>query len=122
MWFREGICHDNPEGSAWEEIDLPGEVVQISCGPAELVWAVLWEGQFIVREGISRDCPRGKESAGRWRVWSLDSNLSIYNILLTTGTSWAVVDSPNPDLGATHVAVGANVVWALTKDNKVGTQ
>lgn len=43
---------------------LPGEVVQISCGPAELVWAVLWEGQFIVREGISRDCPKGKESAG----------------------------------------------------------
>lgn len=48
----------------WEEMPLPGEVVQISCGPAELVWAVLWEGQFIVREGISRDCPKGKESAG----------------------------------------------------------
>lgn len=93
VWFREGICHDNPEGSVWEEISLPGEVVQISCGPAELVWAVLWEGQFIVREGITRDCPRG--------------------------TSWAVVDSPSPNLGATHVAVGANVVWALTKDNKV---
>ncbi|XP_075890776.1 tectonin beta-propeller repeat-containing protein 1 [Nelusetta ayraudi] len=93
VWFREGICHDNPEGAVWEEMPLPGEVVQISCGPAELVWAVLWEGQFIVREGISRDCPKG--------------------------TSWAVVDSPSPDLGATHVAVGANVVWALTKDNKV---
>lgn len=38
---------------------LPGEVVQISCGPGELVWAVLWEGQLIVREGISRDCPKG---------------------------------------------------------------
>lgn len=65
VWFREGICHDNPEGSLWEEMSIPGEVVQISCGPAELVWAVLWEGQFIVREGISRDCPKGKDSAGR---------------------------------------------------------
>ncbi|KAA8581780.1 hypothetical protein FQN60_003361 [Etheostoma spectabile] len=93
VWFREGIYHHNPEGSFWEEIPLPGEVVQISCGPGDLVWAVLWEGQLIVREGISRDCPKG--------------------------TSWAVVDSPSPDVGATHVAVGNNVVWALTKDNKV---
>uniref|UniRef100_A0A8D0D2F1 Tectonin beta-propeller repeat-containing protein 1 n=1 Tax=Sander lucioperca TaxID=283035 RepID=A0A8D0D2F1_SANLU len=93
VWFREGIYHHNPEGSFWEDIPLPGEVVQISCGPGDLVWAVLWEGQLMVREGISRDCPKG--------------------------TTWAVVDSPNPDVGATHVAVGNNVVWALTKDNKV---
>uniref|UniRef100_A0A665WNG2 Tectonin beta-propeller repeat-containing protein 1 n=1 Tax=Echeneis naucrates TaxID=173247 RepID=A0A665WNG2_ECHNA len=93
MWFREGICHHNPEGSLWEEIPLPGEVVQISCGPGDLVWAVLWEGQLIVREGIGRDCPKG--------------------------TSWTVVDSPTPDVGAIHVAVGVNVVWAVTKDNKL---
>ncbi|XP_060883536.1 tectonin beta-propeller repeat-containing protein 1 isoform X4 [Labrus mixtus] len=93
VWFREGICHHNPEGSSWEEVPLPGEVVQISCGPGDLVWAVLWEGQLIVREGIGRDCPKG--------------------------TSWAVVDSPSPDVGAIHAAVGVNVVWALTKDNKV---
>lgn len=59
VWFREGICFDNPEGSSWEEVPLPGEVVQISSGPGDLVWAVLWEGQCIVREGISRDCPKG---------------------------------------------------------------
>lgn len=35
------------------------------------------------------------------------------------GSSWAVVDSPSPDVGAIHVAVGVNVVWAVTKDNKV---
>uniref|UniRef100_A0A3Q3VNY7 Tectonin beta-propeller repeat-containing protein 1 n=1 Tax=Mola mola TaxID=94237 RepID=A0A3Q3VNY7_MOLML len=93
VWFREGICHHNPEGSKWEEVPLPAEVVQISCGPGDLVWAVLWEGQLIIREGISRDCPRG--------------------------TSWTVVDPPSPDVGAAHVAVGVNVVWALTKDNKV---
>lgn len=59
VWFREGIDHHNPEGSSWEEMTLPGEVVQISCGPGDLVWAVLWEGQLIVREGVSRDCPKG---------------------------------------------------------------
>ncbi|KAM4623995.1 tectonin beta-propeller repeat-containing protein 1 [Polymixia lowei] len=93
VWFREGICHHNPEGSSWLEVSLPGEVVQISCGSGDLVWAVLWEGQLIVREGISRDCPQG--------------------------TSWVVVDSPSPEIGAIHVAVGVNVVWAVTKDNKV---
>lgn len=62
VWFREGICFSNPEGSSWEEVPLPGEVVQISSGPGDLVWAVLWEGQFIVREGISRDCPKGRFS------------------------------------------------------------
>lgn len=35
------------------------------------------------------------------------------------GTSWKMVDSPSSDVGATHVVVGSNVVWALTKDNKV---
>uniref|UniRef100_A0A7N8XTH7 Tectonin beta-propeller repeat-containing protein 1 n=1 Tax=Mastacembelus armatus TaxID=205130 RepID=A0A7N8XTH7_9TELE len=93
IWFREGICHQNPEGSLWEEVAIPGEVVQISCGPGDLVWAVLWEGQLIVREGISRDSPQG--------------------------TLWTVVDSPSPDVGAIHVAVGVSVVWAVTKDNKV---
>uniref|UniRef100_A0A3P9N9S7 Tectonin beta-propeller repeat-containing protein 1 n=1 Tax=Poecilia reticulata TaxID=8081 RepID=A0A3P9N9S7_POERE len=93
VWFREGISHHNPEGSSWVEVPPPGEVVQISCGPGDLVWAVLWEGHLIVREGISRDCPRG--------------------------TSWAEVESPSPQVGAIHVAVGVNVVWAVTKDNKV---
>ncbi|KAK5615338.1 Tectonin beta-propeller repeat-containing protein 1 [Crenichthys baileyi] len=93
VWFREGISHHNPEGFSWVEVPLPGEVVQISCGPGDLVWAVLWEGHLIAREGISRDCSRG--------------------------TSWAVVKSPNPEVGAIHVAVGINVVWAVTKDNKV---
>lgn len=93
VWFREGIYHNSPGGSSWEDILLPGEVVQISCGPGDLVWAVLWEGQLIVREGIGRDCPKG--------------------------TSWAVVESPSPGVGAIHVAVGTNVVWAITKDNKV---
>lgn len=43
------------------------------------------------------------------------------NIVCMSGTSWVEVESPSPDVGATHVAVGINTVWALTKDNKVRT-
>lgn len=62
VWFRCGINNHNPEGSYWEEVSVPGEVVQISCGPGDLVWAVLWEGHLLVREGIGRDCLRGERS------------------------------------------------------------
>ncbi|XP_076856381.1 LOW QUALITY PROTEIN: tectonin beta-propeller repeat-containing protein 1 [Brachyhypopomus gauderio] len=93
LWFRDGIHHHNPEGSVWEEVLTPGEVVQVSCGPSDLLWAVLWEGHLLVREGITRDCPKG--------------------------STWVVVESPNPEVGAIHVAVGINVVWAVTKDHKV---
>lgn len=60
VWFREGIHHQNPEGSAWVEVQCPGEVVQINCGPGDLVWAVMWEGHLLVREGIGRDCLKGQ--------------------------------------------------------------
>ncbi|KAK7134549.1 hypothetical protein R3I93_017845 [Phoxinus phoxinus] len=93
VWFRCDINHHNPEGSFWEEVPVPGEVVQISCGPGDLVWAVLWEGNLMVREGIGRDC--------------------------LNGSSWVTVESPSPEAGAVHVAVGVNVVWAVTKDHKV---
>ncbi|KAL4624566.1 tectonin beta-propeller repeat-containing protein 1 isoform X1 [Arapaima gigas] len=93
VWFRKDIHHLSPEGSSWVEVQVPGEVVQISCGPGDLLWAVLWEGQLLVREGISRDCPKG--------------------------SSWVVVESPSPEVGAIHVAVGVNVVWAITKDHRV---
>uniref|UniRef100_A0A672KVJ6 Tectonin beta-propeller repeat-containing protein 1 n=1 Tax=Sinocyclocheilus grahami TaxID=75366 RepID=A0A672KVJ6_SINGR len=93
VWFRCGINHHSPEGSVWEEVPVPGEVVQISCGPGDLVWAVLWEGHLLVREGIGRDCLKG--------------------------SSWVTVESPSPVVGAVHVAVGVNVVWAVTKDHKV---
>ncbi|KAK1793893.1 hypothetical protein P4O66_010796, partial [Electrophorus voltai] len=100
LWFRDGIHHHNPEGSVWEEVPTPAEVVQISCGPADLLWAVLWEGHMLVREGITRDCPREIISA-------------------LQGSAWVVVESPNPEVGTIHVAVGVNVVWAVTKDHKV---
>ncbi|XP_075421580.1 tectonin beta-propeller repeat-containing protein 1 isoform X4 [Ascaphus truei] len=93
VWYREDVCHENPEGSSWSEIDTPGEAVQISCGPYDILWASLWEGQAIVREGIGRNNPQG--------------------------SSWTIVEAPTPENGIVHVSVGVNVVWAVTKDRKV---
>uniref|UniRef100_A0A8C3KSH1 Tectonin beta-propeller repeat-containing protein 1 n=1 Tax=Calidris pygmaea TaxID=425635 RepID=A0A8C3KSH1_9CHAR len=93
VWYRENVCHHNPEGSAWSVIATPGEVVQISCGPYDLLWATLWEGQAIVREGIDRNNPEG--------------------------ISWSIVESPSSENGIMHVSVGVDVVWCVTKDRKV---
>ncbi|KAF6083247.1 tectonin beta-propeller repeat containing 1 [Phyllostomus discolor] len=93
VWYREDVSHPNPEGSSWSLVDTPGEVVQISCGPHDLLWVTLWEGQALVREGINRNSPKG--------------------------SSWCVVEPPTPENGIMHVSVGVGVVWAVTKDRKV---
>ncbi|XP_070617355.1 tectonin beta-propeller repeat-containing protein 1 [Erythrolamprus reginae] len=93
IWYRNDVTHHNPEGSSWTLIPAPGEAIQISCGPYDLLWATCWEGQAIVREGIDRNNPQG--------------------------TSWTIVDPPVADNGISHVSVGVNVVWAVTKDRKV---
>ncbi|OCT64194.1 hypothetical protein XELAEV_18045294mg [Xenopus laevis] len=93
VWYREDVCHNNPEGSSWTEVETPSEVIQISCGPNDLLWASLWEGQAMAREGINRNNPKG--------------------------SSWTIVEAPTPENGIMHVSVGVNVVWAVTKDRKV---
>uniref|UniRef100_A0A8C3WAV1 Tectonin beta-propeller repeat-containing protein 1 n=1 Tax=Catagonus wagneri TaxID=51154 RepID=A0A8C3WAV1_9CETA len=93
VWYREDVSHPNPEGSSWSLVDTPGEVVQISCGPHDLLWATLWEGQALVREGISRNNPKG--------------------------SSWSIVEPPTSENGIMHVSVGVSVLWAVTKDRKV---
>ncbi|NXQ85258.1 TCPR1 protein, partial [Nyctibius grandis] len=91
--YRENVCHHNPEGSTWSFITTPSEVVQISCGPCDLLWATLLEGQAIVREGIDRNNPQG--------------------------ISWSIVESPSFGNGIMHVSVGVDVVWCVTEDRKV---
>nr|A9JRJ2.2 RecName: Full=Tectonin beta-propeller repeat-containing protein 1 [Xenopus tropicalis] len=93
VWYREDVCQNIPEGSSWTELETPSEVIQISCGPNDLLWASLWEGQAMVREGINRNNPKG--------------------------SSWTIVEAPTPENGIMHVSVGVNVVWAVTKDRKV---
>ncbi|XP_029414961.1 tectonin beta-propeller repeat-containing protein 1 isoform X2 [Nannospalax galili] len=74
-------------------METPREVAQISCGPHDLVWATLWEGQALVREGINRNNPKG--------------------------SSWSIVEPPGSENGIMQVSVGISVVWAVTKDHKV---
>ncbi|XP_062308052.1 tectonin beta-propeller repeat-containing protein 1 isoform X2 [Osmerus eperlanus] len=93
VWFREGIQPLVPEGSCWEEVEVPRELSQLSAGPGDLLWALLWDGQLLVRTGITLDSP--------------------------TGISWVVVDAPGKEGTAIHVAVGVGVVWVVTKDYKV---
>uniref|UniRef100_A0A3Q3VZQ2 Peroxin/Ferlin domain-containing protein n=1 Tax=Mola mola TaxID=94237 RepID=A0A3Q3VZQ2_MOLML len=93
VWFREGIHPRVPEGSSWEEVEVPREVVQLAAGPSDLLWALLWDGNLLVRTGLSLDSP--------------------------TGTSWVEVESPGMEVEGLHVAVGVSVVWVVTKDFKV---
>ncbi|XP_068575081.1 tectonin beta-propeller repeat-containing protein 1 isoform X3 [Cebidichthys violaceus] len=93
VWFREGIHPRVPEGSGWEEVEVPKEVAQLSAGPGDLLWALLWDGNLLVRTGLSLDSP--------------------------TGTSWVELESPGKEIEALHVTVGVSVVWVVTKDYKV---
>ena len=94
VFVRQGVTTTCPEGSGWLPIPIPEkcEVNQISVGPTGLVWAITWHGKSLVRSGVTR--------------------------LEPTGTSWCVVDAPTGNT-LTHVSVGENVVWALTRDNRV---
>lgn len=62
VWFREGIHPRVPEGSSWEEVEVPKEVAQLSAGPGDLLWALLWDGNLLVRTGLSLDSPTGQHS------------------------------------------------------------
>lgn len=62
VWFREGIHPRIPEGTRWDEVEVPKEVVQLSLGPKDLLWAVLWDGNLLVRTGLSLDSPTGQPS------------------------------------------------------------
>jgi len=59
VWFREGIQPRVPEGVSWEEVEVPKEVAQVSAGPGDLLWALLWDGNLMVRTGLTLDTPTG---------------------------------------------------------------
>ncbi|CAL1279116.1 unnamed protein product [Larinioides sclopetarius] len=93
--FRYGVTESSPEGSGWVPIKTPGQadVSQISVGPTGLTWAVTWAGHAIVRAAITRE-----------------------NVM---GSDWIVVDPPSSSDPISQISVGKDVVWALSKDNKV---
>lgn len=62
VFFREGIHPRVPEGTSWEEVEVPKEVAQLSAGPGDLLWSLLWDGNLLVRTGLSLDSPTGQHS------------------------------------------------------------
>ncbi|XP_063961190.1 tectonin beta-propeller repeat-containing protein 1-like [Lytechinus pictus] len=94
VFFRVGVSRKNPEGSLWREVfTSEGKgLVQLSVGPTGVVWGVTWDGQGVIRMGVSRDHP--------------------------LGTNWTYVNPPEKSL-LTSVTVGNNVVWSITRDQKV---
>lgn len=113
-------------------MDTPGEAVQISCGPHDLLWVTLWEGQALVREGISRNDPKGGQthilscqprapSPASRADGGLRALIGAAHAFFwgRVGSSWSVVEPPTSENGIMHVSVGVAVVWAVTKDRKV---
>lgn len=95
VMFRVGVCTACPEGDAWMAIPTPHgeEVNQLSVGATGLMWAVSWNGHALARLGVTRA-----------------------NIV---GESWAEISPPSDTSKLSHVSVGVNAVWAITRDNKV---
>lgn len=59
--FRTGVSTTSPEGLRWTAIAVPPlcEVNQLSVGPTGLVWALLLDGNVLIRSGVTRDNPTG---------------------------------------------------------------
>lgn len=62
--FRVGTSTTCPEGQRWSSIKLASghEVSQVSVGVTGLVWAVIMTGKALVRTGVTRDNPMGKQN------------------------------------------------------------
>lgn len=113
-----------PEGSSWEEVEVPKEVAQLAAGPGDLLWAVLWDGNLLVRKGLSLDSPSGQPETFPCTTDHIFSLQPLEGKLESdgnnvAGTSWVEVESPGKESEALHVAVGVGVVWVVTKDYKV---
>lgn len=121
VWYREGIHPRVPEGSTWEEVEVPKEVAQLSAGPGDLLWAVLWDGNLLVRKGLSLDSPSGQPETFTCNVYHSRCCRKRPNLMgnNVAGTLWVEVESPGKESEALHVAVGVSVVWVVTKDYKV---
>ncbi|XP_067673627.1 tectonin beta-propeller repeat-containing protein 1-like isoform X2 [Haliotis asinina] len=103
------------------------------------VWGVTNTGQVYVRQGVTYDCPEGKE----WRPVSTENhgliNISVgptglvwgvtwdgqalvrlnVNRDYVYGTSWTLVTYPDESTRVMQVALGLNTLWALSREGKV---
>lgn len=64
VYVRTDVSHDNPEGCAWQEIEISEHpaLINISVGASNLVWAVTWDGNTLVRTEVTRNNVYGMTS------------------------------------------------------------
>ncbi|XP_046351309.2 tectonin beta-propeller repeat-containing protein 1-like [Haliotis rufescens] len=114
--------------------DIPTQAKGHLC-----VWGVTHTGQVYVRQGVTNDCPEGKE----WRPISTD-NHGLINISVgptglvwgvtwdgqclvrlgvnrdhVYGTCWTLVTYPDESTRVMQIALGLNTLWALSREGKV---
>lgn len=79
------MTRKNPEGTLWREVfTSEGKgLVQLSVAPTGVVWGVTWDGQGVIRIGVSRDHPLGKEQS-HFHFYFISRNMKEYNITKDT--------------------------------------
>uniref|UniRef100_A0A0P6H8Z5 Tectonin beta-propeller repeat-containing protein n=1 Tax=Daphnia magna TaxID=35525 RepID=A0A0P6H8Z5_9CRUS len=96
LLYREGVnlltC---PDGTNWKQIETPQgcEPCQVSVGPQGVVWILAWTGQLLTRNGVTWNCE--------------------------TGITWYEVPPPFKGLSFSHISVGLNSTWAVSRENEV---
>ena len=75
------------------ETPVGWEPCQVSVSPNGVIWILAWNGQLLARSGVT---------------WDNES-----------GTGWLEVPPPFQGLSFSHISVGINCAWAVTRDNEV---
>ena len=61
VMVRQGVDSSCPEGVKWKHVDTPpdADVTSLWVSRTGYVWAVTWDGNALVRIGVSRENPTG---------------------------------------------------------------
>jgi tectonin beta-propeller repeat-containing protein 1 len=121
-------------GATWEIVDVPTDMVQISCGANMLLWGVSSDGKTWIIQNPTRSNPQGtgfvaiqqaenndcNVAAGQTgEVWKVTKSGSIFRrqgiaSLNPSGDSWSEIDG-----NLKQVSVGNWDTWGVTKFHEV---
>lgn len=58
--YRSDVSLIHPEGTDWINVPVPGEQIKsVSCGANKLLWALNYDGEVLIRSGITLNNPIG---------------------------------------------------------------
>jgi len=75
------------------ETPMGMEPCQVSVSPSGHVWILCWSGQILARSGVTWDCEMG--------------------------TSWLEVSAPFNGVTFSHISVGSQAAWVVSRENEV---